>query len=76
MQRGGLFLAVVVLGVGVVVVFRGMLDVGLGHGPWQERRHQSLKRPPSSQDGGPALQRLVVSPTGTSFLERSDRLSP
>ena len=30
MQRGGLLLAVVVLDVGVVVVFRGMLDAGLG----------------------------------------------
>ena len=30
MQRGGLLLAVVVLGVGVVIVFRKMLDAGLG----------------------------------------------
>ena len=35
-----------------------------------------LKRSPSSQDGGLALQRLVVSPTMTSSLERGGRLSP
>ena len=33
-------------------------------------------KPPSSQDGGRALQRLVVSPTVTSSLERSSRRSP
>ena len=39
-------------------------SMDLVHG--RRRRHQSWKRPPFSQDGGLALQRLVVSPTVTS----------
>ena len=42
----------------------------------RERRHQSWKRPPSSQDGGLALLGLVVRPTVTSPLELSGRWSP
>ena len=37
-----------------------------GLGPWQGTASPKLNRPPSSQDGGLALQRLVVSPTVTS----------
>ena len=33
-----------------------------GHGPWQERRHQSWKKPPSNQDGGQALQEFWRGP--------------
>ena len=49
-------------------------SMDLVHG--RGRRHQSWKRPPSNQDGGLALQRLVVIPTVTSSLGHSGRLSP
>ena len=42
-----------------------------GRGPWQAAASPKLEKPPSSQDGEPALQRLGVSPTVTSPLERS-----
>ena len=47
-----------------------------GRGPWQEAVSPKLEKPPSSQDGGLALLGLVVRPTVTSPLERSDRWSP
>ena len=53
-------------------------DKGKGHGrgSWQETASPKLEKPPSSQDGGPALQQLGVSPMVTSPLERSGRRSP
>ena len=49
---------------------------GHGHGPWQQTASPKLEKPPSGQDGGLALQRLVVSPTVMSSLARSGRRSP
>ena len=42
-----------------------------GRGPWQGAASPKLEKPPSSQDGGPALQELGMRPTVTSPLERS-----
>ena len=42
----------------------------------RERRHQSWKKPPSSQDGGPALLELWMCPTVTSPLAGSCRRFP
>ena len=59
MQRGGLLLAVVVLGVGVVVVFRGMLDAGLGvdvalrsSASWSSASARAATRAASRRSGG------------------------
>ena len=46
-----------------------------GHGPWQGAASPKLEKPPSSQDGGPALQELWGDPHGDVALVSSSRRS-